>query len=198
MAAAPAITTLVAWPVLGEALGTTAILGIILATAGIAWVSAERRMPQSRIIRKGSLLTGAILGLAGATGQAVGLVLAKVGMAGVIDPLPATFYRMVAATITIWFFTVVTGRFRQSLNAMRDIRGVGWAFGGAFIGPFIGVWLSLVAVSHTAAGVAATIMATVPVLVIPLEWALHKERPTGRGILGAVVTIIGVSILFLR
>ncbi len=184
MSAAPVITVVVAWPILGETLGVTALVGIVLATG--------------RIARTGSLVTGALLGLGGATGQAVGLVLAKLGMAGVVDPLPATLCRMAAATVTIWVLTIIIGQFSLSMKKLRDSRGIAYAFGGAFVGPFIGVWLSLIAVSFTAAGIAATIMATVPVLVIPLEWAVHHERPTRRGMLGALMTVAGVGILFLR
>jgi len=36
-----------------------------------------------------------------------------------------------------------------------------------------------------------------PVLIIPVVWILYKQRTTLRGILGAAVTLIGVSILFL-
>jgi drug/metabolite transporter (DMT)-like permease len=68
--------------------------------------------------------------------------------------------------------------------------------GGAFFGPFLGVWLSLVAVRLTDVGIAATIMATTPVLVIPILMVLEHYRPTARALVGTAVTVAGVALLF--
>jgi len=48
------------------------------------------------------------------------------------------------------------------------------------------------------AGIAATIMAAVPVLVIPLEIIVHREFPSVCAFCGALITVAGVAILFLR
>jgi drug/metabolite transporter (DMT)-like permease len=197
MAAAPVITALFAWPVLGETLSATAVSGIGLATAGIIWVSSERR-GIVRVERSGSLIAGALWGLGGAAGQAIGLVLAKLGMGQEVTALEGTFCRMVAAAGFLWVLTLVTGRLVTTLRALRNGSGLLYSLGGAFVGPFIGVWLSLIAVKNTEAGVAATIMATVPVLVIPLEMIVHGERSSFRAVFGALITVGGVGILFLR
>jgi drug/metabolite transporter (DMT)-like permease len=68
---------------------------------------------------------------------------------------------------------------------------------GSFFGPFLGVSFSLVAVKYTATGIAATIMAIVPVLIIVPSVVLFKEPVSRREILGAVVAVAGVAILFL-
>jgi drug/metabolite transporter (DMT)-like permease len=197
MSAAPVITALFAWPILGEALSLTAITGIGVATVGIVWVSSERR-GTARVERSGSLIAGALWGLGGAAGQAIGLVLAKLGMGQEVTPLEATFCRMVAAAAFLWFFTLISGRLMTTLRALHNWRGLAYSLGGAFVGPFIGVWLSLIAVKHTEAGIAATIMAAVPVLVILLEIAVHHERPTIRAAFGALITMGGIGVLFLR
>jgi len=197
MSAGPVITALFAWPVLGEILSPLVIAGISIATAGIIWVSSERRGAE-QVERSGSLVAGALWGLGGAAGQAIGLVLAKLGMGQEVTPLEATFCRMLAAAVMLWLFTLISGKLLSTLRALRNRRGLVYSMGGAFVGPFIGVWLSLVAVRYTEAGIAATIMAAVPVLVIPLEIFVHRERPSLRAVLGAVVTVSGVAILFLR
>jgi len=196
MSAGPVITALFAWPVLGEILSPLVIAGISIATAGIIWVSSERRGAE-QVERSGSLVAGALWGLGGAAGQAIGLVLAKLGMGQEVTPLEATFCRMLAAAVMLWLFTLISGKLLSTLRALRNRRGLVYSMGGAFVGPFIGVWLSLVAVRYTEAGIAATIMAAVPVLVIPLEIFVHRERPSLRAVLGAVVTVSGVAILFL-
>ncbi len=48
------------------------------------------------------------------------------------------------------------------------------------------------------AGIAATIMAAVPVLVIPLEIIVHREYPSVRAFCSTLITSAGVAILFLR
>jgi len=197
MAAAPVITALFAWPVLDEVLGPLAIIGISIAIIGIVWVSIEKR-GAGRVLRSGSLLAGTLWGLGGAVGQAIGLVFAKVGMGGEIEPLEATFCRMFAAAIILWLFTIISGQLPATLRALNNKCGLAFSMGGAFVGPFIGVWLSLVAIKHAEAGIAATIMAATPVLVIPLEIIVHGERPSMRAIIGAVVAVGGVAVLFLR
>jgi drug/metabolite transporter (DMT)-like permease len=68
---------------------------------------------------------------------------------------------------------------------------------GAFIGPFVGMTLSMVAVAYTQAGIAQTLMSLMPVMIIPLVWVVYKEKTNWRGILGAVIAVIGVALLFL-
>jgi drug/metabolite transporter (DMT)-like permease len=57
--------------------------------------------------------------------------------------------------------------------------------------------LSMVAVAYIAAGIAQTLMSLMPVLIIPVVWVVYREKTNWRGILGAVVAIIGVAILCL-
>jgi drug/metabolite transporter (DMT)-like permease len=197
LSSAPVLTALAAWPILDEKLGVWAITGIIVTMGGILWVSIERRRGE-HLVRTGSLTAGFLWGLGGATGQAIGLVLAKLGMGDDLSALEGTFCRMAAASVLIWLPTLFIPAAWAKMHSMRNRRGILFSFAGAFVGPFVGVWLSLVAVKHTAAGVAATIMAIVPVLVIPLAVILHHERPSIRAIIGSIIAVGGVVILFLR
>ena len=83
------------------------------------------------------------------------------------------------------------------LIAVLAPAGVLFAQGADWNMPGKGVWLSLVAVKHTAAGIAATIMATVPVLVLPLVIVFYRERVSPRAAAGAIVAVAGVALLFL-
>ena len=65
-------------------------------------------------------------------------------------------------------------------------------------GPFLGVSLSLAAVKYTESGVAATIMAITPVLLIPIVIFFHKEKVSFRAIAGAVIAVGGVALLFFK
>jgi drug/metabolite transporter (DMT)-like permease len=57
--------------------------------------------------------------------------------------------------------------------------------------------MSLVAVSLIAAGIAATLNAMVPVLVIPLVILFYKEKVSPRAVIGAFVAVAGVALIFL-
>jgi len=80
---------------------------------------------------------------------------------------------------------------------MRHRSGMALATLGSALGPFIGVTLSLVAVSNAQTGVAATIMAISPIILIPASAIIHKERITWRAVSGAVLAVGGVAMLFL-
>jgi drug/metabolite transporter (DMT)-like permease len=72
------------------------------------------------------------------------------------------------------------------------------AFGGSFFGPFLGVSLSLLAVKYTETGIASTIMATTPILILIPYALLYKQRPTWIEVLGAILCVAGVACFFLR
>ena len=83
-----------------------------------------------------------------------------------------------------------------AITIWRDGRSLGVISLGAFFGPFLGVSLSLLAVQHTTTGVAATIMALVPVLIIAPAVILFRERLTAREVIGTLLAVCGVAILF--
>jgi drug/metabolite transporter (DMT)-like permease len=167
-----------------------------LTLAGVIWVVRERQ-PASTIPR-GHRIRGILGGVLGASGQALGLVLSKLGMAEVIDPLPATAVRMGAATIGVWILAYTTGR-RAGLGVLiRHPEARLATLAATLVGPVIGVWLSLVAVRHTHAGIAATLMALTPILVVPMVILIHRERVSPRAGIGALISVAGVALLFLR
>jgi len=194
MALAPVFAALAGRLLLGELLGGRALLGITVTLAGVTWVAAERDGES----RPSHRLGGLALGTFGAACQGVGLVLAKLGMAGEVPPLAATWVRIGVATAVLWLLTAASGRLRQAEVFLAARRAWRQVVSGAFFGPFVGVWLSLTAASLTDVGVAATLMATTPVLLIPLAMALEGYRPTLRAVAGTVLAVIGVGLLFTR
>jgi len=149
-------------------------------------------------IPRGRRMRGLLLGALGSLGQALGIILSKLGMATVVDPLPATAIRMGAATAGVWVLALATRR-AGGVRALMHDRTARWAtLGASVLGPVLGVWLSLVAVRSTKAGIAATLMATTPILVLPLVILVNKERVSPRAAWGAVAAVAGVALIFLR
>ncbi|WP_455391925.1 EamA family transporter [[Eubacterium] cellulosolvens] len=191
--------------ILDEVLGLWKIIGITITLAGVTWVILEREEHSNeQPLTQKEKIWGVLLGVGGAAGQGVGLVVSKYGivvMAGASDaplhPLSATLIRILAASIFIWISLIVVGKLSKVLNSFKDKKALGGTFGGAFFGPFIGVTLSMVAVTYAFAGVAQTLMSLMPVMVIPVVWVLYKQKTTWRGILGAIIAICGVAILLL-
>ena len=64
-------------------------------------------------------------------------------------------------------------------------------------GPVLGVSLSLMAVQYTGAGIASTLMALTPVLILFPYAFLYKQRIKLREILGVLVSMTGVALFFL-
>jgi drug/metabolite transporter (DMT)-like permease len=194
---APLFTTLLGWPVLGEAPGPLALLGMALTLGGIFWVLYEREH-RVRTHVEGSAFVGVIAGVLGAAGQAVGFVISKLALRSGLDPLSATVIRIGAAVVGVWLLAAVQRETVKSFAALRDRRGSLFMVGGAFFGPFMGVTLSLTALKYIEAGVAASITAIYPVLTILLSSRFHGERLTFRTLAGALVAVAGVVVLFLR
>jgi drug/metabolite transporter (DMT)-like permease len=193
MSLAPISASVAGLVLLGERPGRLAVVGIAVTLGGVVWVVGEPRKGEPRGSHEA---IGVALAVVGAACQGFGLVLAKVGMAGEVPALAATWVRMGTATTVIWLLTTLAGR-AHGLG-VADATRRAWlpVAGGAFFGPFLGVWLSLVAARLTDVGIAATIMATTPVLVIPILMITEHYRPTARALMGTVVTVAGVALLF--
>ena len=67
---------------------------------------------------------------------------------------------------------------------------------GSFFGPFLGVSLGLYAAQRAGTGIAATIVATVPIILIPVSIFLYHERVSLQEIIGSFVAVAGVALLF--
>jgi len=194
MALVPLFTTLFGWLVLGERLTPTDLGGMGLVVGGVTFVVLERTVDANGERRHVSA-RGVLLALGGALGQALGLVLSKHGM-GNYDAFAATQIRVISGAAGFAVLFLFIGWWPRTLAALRNGPGLGFATLGAFFGPFLGVGLSLVAVKYTLAGVAATLMALLPVLIIPPSILIRKERVTPRAVAGAVVAVGGAALLF--
>jgi drug/metabolite transporter (DMT)-like permease len=198
LSTAPALAGLGAWWVLGEALSAGQIGGILVTLGGVAWVVLTREDASGpRGSETGSLL-GILCGLGGAAGQAGGLILAKQGAADGFPALSVTLMRMVAATAAIWLYTAMRGQLRATVRRVAADRAAGgFTLAGSFLGPFLGVTLSIVAIQHSAVGIASTLMALPPVFLLPLSAALFHERVGWQAVLGTGLAVAGVALLCL-
>ncbi len=193
---APIFGSIIAWIFFGETLTLLQITGIVLALAGIGWVVMSHEEPADT--PHGHTQRGVIFGVLAGLGQAVGLVLSKQGMFGSFSPFQGNVIRMVAAVIFTWLLTAVDGSFNTTITTVRgQPRAIRLIALGAFIGPVLGVSASLLAVQHAEIGVASTLMALPPVIVLPISYFVFKEKIGWQAIAGTTLAILGVAILFL-
>jgi drug/metabolite transporter (DMT)-like permease len=146
----------------------------------------------------GNTRRGVFFGVLAGLGQAVGLVLSKQGMFGEFSPFQANAIRMLAAVLFSWLWTVFNGQAGAVFAALQAkpqvIRLIAL---GAFVGPVLGVSASLLAVQHAEIGVASTLMALPPVIILPISYFIFKEKISWQAIAGTILAIAGVAILFL-
>lgn len=204
MTLAPLAAALMAWITLGQQMTGMSILAMLITLAGIC-ISVLGRGEHHKVGLK-LPLNGVLFAIGAAMCQGIGLVLSKIGMdhyeatANMPDwlvPFSANFYRCVAGIIG---FTLLL-YFRKGLDplreAMHDMKGLAVATATTVFGPFVGVGFSLMAVQYTAAGIASTLMAMTPIIILlPSYWLFH-QKITWRAVAGAVISVVGVSLFFL-
>lgn len=193
---APIFGSIIAWIFFGEILTALQITGIVLALAGIGWVAMSHQEPPNT--PHGHTRRGVLFGALAGLGQAAGLVLSKQGMFGDFSPFQANAIRMLAAVIFIWIWAAFDGKTGATFTALRGKpRVIRLLALGALVGPVLGVSSSLLAVQHAEIGVASTLMALPPVIILPISYFAFKEKIGWQAILGTVLAIAGVAILFL-
>jgi len=204
MTLAPLSAALMAWVTLGQQMTMMSILAMMITLSGIG-ISVLGRGEHHKVSLK-LPLNGVLFAVGAAMCQGIGLVLSKIGMDHYevsasmpewLVPFSANFYRCVAGIIGFSVLLVWRGEVRHFREAVHDRKGLAVALATTVFGPFVGVGFSLMAVQYTAAGIASTLMAMTPIIIIlPSYWLFH-EKITLRAVLGALISVVGVSLFFL-
>ena len=141
-------------------------------------------------------IRGVLYAFGGTLGQGLGLILSKIGM-GSYNAMAATQIRVLSGIIGFSILFFILRRWNRVFAALGNKPAMSRITLGATFGPFLGVTASLYAVQHAQVGVASTIMAIVPILIIPPAILIFKERVTMKEIIGAIVAVSGVTVLFI-
>ena len=193
----PILAAILARLLFGEILSAGQMLGVLVTLGGVAWVVLSHDGNGARRDRRRYAI-GLLLAVGGSTGQALGMITAKLGLDGELPALSAHLIRLGSATLTIWILAALRGRAAVTWRAMLgDRRALAFTASGAALGPLFGVWLSLVAIGSAPIGIATTLMALPPVFLLPIGRLVFGERITVHAVLGTLVAITGVALLFL-
>lgn len=209
MTLAPMFSAFAAWVMLGQTLSWCSLLAMGVTLGGIALSVVGRGADRKLSFQLP--LKGILLGIVAGICQGVGLIISKLGMDSYQAAVPVgawskmanfvPFYsnmiRCIAGLTCFLFLLTFTGQLKTLRGSLRDKKGVLGLAVAVICGPGIGVGFSLLAVQYTSAGIASTLMALTPVLILLPSHLLFKEKISKQSIIGACISVIGVSMFFL-
>jgi drug/metabolite transporter (DMT)-like permease len=193
----PALTAILAWPILGQSLSLLQGLGIVLTCGGIAWVIAERTTgPGDGAVDA----LGLAFGIGAAICQAAGSLMSR----HVFDQIdygaaPSALVRIVAGTVVVGFMLPLDKYLRapSAATSTAQRQRHPWPTLGTAIllGTVLGIWLQQTSFKLSDnIGVASTLLSTSPLFVLPITAAMG-ERISPRAVIGATVGVLGIAIL---
>jgi len=195
MTLVPVITVILGWTLMDEKLTGMNILGISVTITGIFVTLIKRYQNEIESDRK-YRIKGLIYAFLGAVGQAVGLVISKIGM-GNYNAFASSEIRLIVGLFGYIILITIIKRWSSITTALNNKSALISISIGSFFGPFLGISFSLIAIQNTSTGIASTIMSIVPILIIIPSVLLYKQKISWREILGSFISVGGVAILFL-
>jgi drug/metabolite transporter (DMT)-like permease len=196
----PPIAALMATWYLGDPLGGKDWLGMAVTLSGVVWVVLEQPESSKEIHHRKDFSWGVVLALGSALFAAIGQVFAKEAIRadeslGGYDPFAITLIRVIGGIVCYLPLIVLIRRWRQIGKSILHGRAMSIVVFGAFVGPVLGVASNMKALSLCSPGVVTTLIATTPILILPFVIVLYKEKVSFRAAIGALISVIGVSIL---
>ncbi|MDD4081683.1 MAG: DMT family transporter, partial [Eubacteriales bacterium] len=180
------------WALMGEALTLQNIAGILLAVSGIMLVirgdvPAGKKVPGWQGILWAALAT---------LGQAGGVILSKLGLAS-LNAVPAAQIRLIGGVLGMALILTVMKRWVSLPPIMRSKNGRQAITVSIVLGTLIGMVLSMLSIKLIPVAIASILFSLMPVIILPISVFILKEKVNPRETLGALVTVGGVSLLFL-
>ncbi|WP_221032830.1 DMT family transporter [Actomonas aquatica] len=195
-------------------MGTRLTLGqiswafVILVGVTVALMPSRRDPPKVPVTRLGLLF-----GFLAAVGQGLGAVVSRhayevtTAAGSSIDGVNAAYQRITGGLcITAAYFIIRHLAQRRRETAVtatppldRSTRLRGWALilANALCGPTLGVSCYQWALATTPSGIVLPIVATTPLVIIPLSYWIEGDRPSRRSVVGGIIAVAGVVALTL-
>jgi drug/metabolite transporter (DMT)-like permease len=174
--------------------GLVILLGVAIAIAPNRRISASRK----------ELSLGVAAGVCAGFGQALGAVLSRKAYAiadaaqFAIDGGSTAFQRMLGGVVVTLLFFAVVKMTRARETSVRQPSGAWlWVALNSLAGPTLGVGCYQWALSQTPSAIVLPIVATTPVVTIPLAYLIDGEVPARRSIVGGFIAVAGSVMLAL-
>lgn len=209
MTLAPPIAAIAGWILLGEQMRWQSWIAMAVTISGIAITIISKG--GGKQMRLNIPFKGVLLGIGAGLGQGVGLVLSKIGMEYYQNALPeqtpqfmdtmlpfaSTMIRAIIGGLGFVAIIALQRRIPHFIKGLQDHKGVKYAIYATLFGPVLGVSLSLMAVRYTNAGIASTLMALTPVLILLPYSIIYKQKIELKEAVGASISMAGVAMFFL-
>src|SRR5438067_5541891 len=175
------------------ACGAVILLGVALAVAPQRHLDSHKR----------GFYVGIFFGVLAALGQGLGAVISRKAYAVAaqqdfqIDGFTAAYQRLLGGILIAAIFLAATRSIQPNKKPQSGhaIRALPWLILHALSGPVIGIGCYQWALKSAPSGVVLPIVATTPVVTIPLAWAIDGDRPSVRSIIGGVIAVAGTIAL---
>ncbi len=196
---------------LGTRLAGAEILWAVVILTGVAIALTPSRSRPPQVPLRPS---GFIFGLLSAAGQGLGAVVSRRAYSvseynvETIDGVTAAFQRISGGLVisALFFLALHVWSRRSASPSSRSAAPLpsranrsAWLIvsANALAGPVLGVSCYQWALASTPSGIVLPIVATTPLVIIPLSMWLEGEKPTRQSVIGGVVAVCGVVALAL-
>jgi len=165
----------------------TTFIGIFIVTWGEAPATKEAKAI------KASGIFYSILSILVISGS---IIFAKIAITSV-PVLQGTFIRMIWAAAGLFVWGIATGRIGAWAIPFKDLSLLRLIFLSVFVVVFGGFVLFLAALKYIDASIATVLESTTPLWILPIAAFFLKEKIRPVEIFGAILAVLGISLIFL-
>ena len=175
----------------------TELIGCALIFSGILIaIQFNRTIPDDDLENiQGNKYTGLFAGIGLALCQSIGIILMKPALQ-TTDPIIVYYLRVIVAAV-IMFGSLFFIKNNQLWDKMKNIKITLFSIFLGFMGMGVGMTMLIYALKYGNPGVISTLSSTMPIMIIPILWIVTKNYAGHLAVVGATLTCIGASIIFL-
>lgn len=175
----------------------TELIGCALIFSGILIaIQFNRTIPDDDLENiQGNKYTGLFAGIGLALCQSIGIILMKPALQ-TTDPIIVSYLRVIVAAV-IMFGSLFFIKNNQLWDKMKNIKITLFSIFLGFMGMGVGMTMLIYALKYGNPGVISTLSSTMPIMIIPILWFVTKNYAGHLAVVGATLTCIGASIIFL-
>lgn len=192
MALSPIIVSIIDFLFLGVTLYPIQIFAILITCLGIILVIFKT---EDKKISLGFSVKGLFYAFLATLGQSLGVILIKLGST-TYDSLATSQIRLGVAIFFFGALVLYEGKSKETIKMITSKKALSLLLIGTFFSVF-GIAALIEAFKSANASIASTISSTSPIIMIPCSILFYKEKIRKNEIIGAIISVVGLSIFFL-